>query len=120
MALVKGDKLRRVEVHDGWIDIHGTLTVGDVRAMAKGENLNALMDPTPEMMFSILRSVIVAWSYDDPVTPENIDLLDFDATTSVFEAFSEMMGVLNPKKEETTSEPLQGGNGLENSPISVS
>ena len=119
MALVKGDQLRRDDVHDGWIDIHGTLTVGDVRAMAKGNTLDSLMKPTPEMMFSIMQSIIVAWSYDDPVTPENIDLLDFDATTSVFEAFSEMIGTLSPKKELSMSPSSPPENGQPSSATSA-
>jgi len=93
MALVKEDAVQRVEVHDGWIDVRAAITVQQLMDMAGDDNLAVLANPNGPVLLRILTAVIVAWSYDDPPTPENIRLLDMDAMTSVIGYVQGNMGV---------------------------
>lgn len=112
MALVKADAVQRIEVHDGWIDVRAAATVGHLMEMAGGESLAILSNPTAAVLHRMLIEFIVAWSYDEPVTPENIKQLDMDATTSLMEFINEKVGVTVSKKGRTKLTQSAGGNGL--------
>jgi hypothetical protein len=103
MALVKPGDVKRVEVHDGWIDIKAALSIGAVLGMVNGGALSDLQNPTPDVIKGMLRASIVAWSYDDPVTPENVEMLDMDAVTAVFEAVNELLDGGDSKKGSSSS-----------------
>jgi len=109
MALVKEDAVQRVEVHDGWVDVRAAATVGQLMGIAGDSNLSALANPTADVLHAMLREFIVAWSYDDPVSPENIKLLDMDATTSILEVINEKLGASEKKGRKLT--PSAGENG---------
>jgi len=110
MALVKADAVQRIEVHDGWIDVRAAATVGQLMGIAGSDNLSSLANPTGDVLHRMLVEFVVAWSYDEPVTPEIIKQLDLDATTSVMEFIQGKMGV-NPKKGRSKLTPSAGDNG---------
>ena len=119
MALVKEDAVQRVEVHDGWVDIKANLSIGAVLGMVKGSSLAALTSPTPETISAMLSAAIVAWSYDDLVTPENIARLDMAAALEVLDAINQQfMGT--EKKDVASSIPSNGAGGPTISSISGS
>lgn len=104
MAIVKEEAVRRVDVHDGWVEVRETVTVGDVKKLTANRGLQELASGDSSMMFELLTRFIVAWSYEDEVTPENIEALDWDAATSVMGVIGELLGT-NQKKELNGSTP---------------
>lgn len=107
MALVKEDAVQRVEVHDGWIDVKAAATVGLLMDIGGNDYLSVLSNPTGGILHRMLCAFIVGWSYDDPVTPENIKLLDMDATTSVMAFVQEGVGV-DQKKGQSNGRRSRG------------
>jgi hypothetical protein len=107
MALVKEDAVQRVEVHDGWIDIRANLSIGVTLGMVQGRTLAALSQRTPETVTAMLIGGIVAWSYDDPVTPENIARLELHVAAPVLNAIDELFE--GPQKKGLNSSKRSNG-----------
>src|SRR5207247_2251161 len=91
MALTSKDDVRRVDVHDGWVDVRAGLGIADLLSLTDGQGFAALSNPTPEVLLRMLQRAVVAWSYDEEVTPEAVDRLDMLASIEVFSAVREVL-----------------------------
>lgn len=119
MGLIDDSAIQRVEVLDGWIDIKANLSIGAVLGMVQGRSLSALGTRTPETVTAMLNGGIVAWSYDEPLTPENIARLDFRVAAQVLNKIDDLFAG-DPKKDRASSPRSNGAAGTKTSPISES
>lgn len=99
MALIKDDTKVRLDIpHEPgeWIDIRPTRN-NDLLS------INFDTDPFAGMM-KLLDSVIKGWSYAEPVTPENVRMLDSVTTTWLSEELKKASG-LRTVEEKNGSKP---------------
>ena len=114
MAILKPGDTREIKVHDGTVIIRTSLSIGSLFDAAEGKSLESFATPGKAETLAMLEAAIVAWSYPEEVTPENIANLDVEAATEVLDALNSAMwgtaplGKGRPKKSRRA-------NGLPNS-----
>lgn len=101
MALIDPKEVRHVEIpHEPgeWVELRPITSriFATVQREGKGESYS-------EITLRLLAGCIVAWSYDAPVTPENIDLLDPVTMNYLDEQMQKTSGSLS---EEEKKEPI--------------
>lgn len=87
MELLRDVPIERIELPGGhWVEVKTRLTVGERKRLtvAAFEVANMEDRPTPSINLAAVTTTaleigIVAWSLEDPVTPENVRLLDEDS-----------------------------------------
>lgn len=87
MALIKDDTRVRLDIpHEPgeWIEI---------RPMRNSDLRTADLTDRRTALFSLMDTLIVAWSYPEPVTPENIAQLDVDTTRWLDEQIPAVSGI---------------------------
>jgi hypothetical protein len=128
MALINPNETTRVEISDGaWVDMRTRLGVGDQKrikfaAVLAINSMNATVQGTgegatiaigegsrfdPDVLayaeFAALDIGIVAWSFDEPVTPENIRLLDEEDFDTIKAATNTLWGKSRSDDERKNS-----------------
>jgi len=96
MALIKDQKTRYDIPHEEgqWIEL---------RPLRNSDLIGIDDDDPYASMIATLEKIIVAWSYDEPVTPETVRLLDMRTTNWLGLVLKESMGDLTAKNGYTTS-----------------
>lgn len=98
MALVDISKTQRYELpHEpgAWIEM---------RPASSGDLANTGSDPYT-VTLQVLGKVIVAWSYDAPVTSANVYLLDMETVQFLAGAFKELSGIRSDEEKNALSSP---------------
>lgn len=104
MALIDPKAIRRVEIpHEtgAWVEIRPITAriFANVQRDGKGESYS-------EITLRLLNSCIVAWSYEAPVSPENIDNLDPVTMNYLDEQMQVTSGSASAEeKKDSTSPP---------------
>lgn len=105
MALINSKNTRRlVPPHEpeSWFDVR-PIRAGDFEGLE-------LVGSQIRVSIDLLSSLITAWSYDEPLTRENVALLDLDTFTWLNTEIQDLSGI------RSAAEKKVSGNGL--SPIS--
>lgn len=98
MALVDKTKIVRIELpHEpgGWIELH---------PMSSGDLANLPDDPYAAML-KMLQRIVTTWSYDVPVTPDNVLLLDVETVNELAVHVRAMSGVKTDAEKNDSSSP---------------
>jgi|GEM_PF-3742188 len=91
------DKPSRLVFGNDWIDIKSSLSFEDFRVFFKNK------EDSLENILPALKKVVVAWSFNMPVSPENIEKLTY---ASVMELGVKVLALYTPeKKSSTQSQP---------------
>lgn len=101
MALIDPQERKRLDIPhepDSWVEFR-PLTARDFAVLQKDAG-----DRTPaDIGLAILSRCVTAWSYPEPVTPENLDRLDFETMEWLRTEISLTGG--RPEEEKKESEP---------------
>jgi hypothetical protein len=108
MALIKPTTTRRIELpHEPgqWIDIH-PLTVkkaDDVEREVRRGSEEHMDDYAGLMNEAVLLATVVAWSYEDDVTPETILSLDVPTSQYLMQQMAEAASIPLPSGSDSTT-----------------
>lgn len=115
MELIREAPTERMHFDDGsWVDLRTRLTIGDRKSLTSAAlvfeqdsedpraGLRPRIDPLAAELAG-LRLGIVAWSLPDPVTPENIALLDEHTATAIKVALDHLWRVRSDDDRKNSS-----------------
>lgn len=108
MPLVNADAVRRIEGSEGeWLDLLAMPGLGHIiealDSLGEGADFTALRSPSPRVTRALLTLLIKDWSFEAPVTVENVDRLDVALASSAIAAMWEILNGPPPKKGKRSS-----------------
>ena len=116
MPLINGSEVVRIDLPatGEWVEVKAKWSQGDQMAvnsqMLKGSRLSADSNVDLDMAqayesaeVAAIERAIVAWSFGEPVTPENIRLLDLDSWDCIKDRLNELYARRSDEKKETSA-----------------